>query len=339
MGSPVSKESWLQDRRQGIGGSDVDDALGEPPFGCARRLAYEKLGIPADYPEDNALLFRRGADLEPLVCQRYTEETGRKVVRRPTAVHPTVPWARVNVDREILGAADVTLTTPEGEKQLTDPGVGVLEVKTHAAHAYTRVKREGLPPSHVLQLQWGMWVRNRRWGSFAVLNPETWELVSFDVAFDPELIARIEPFVQRVWDQIQREELPPKLDPTDKRCLRCAWRASCQGAALAQAVLPPAERDVQAERDDSLMELFTDRAEVKRTVEEYEQILELIDSRLKVAIGERGVVETDGWRAYYRIVAGRRSIDMKKLEKDFPDAYRACLTSTKPSKPLRIFAV
>lgn len=335
----MDRESWLQERRRGIGGSDVDDALGEPPYGCARRLAYEKLGIPADYPEDHALLYRRGNDLEPLVCQRYTEETGRKVVRRPTAVHPTVPWARVNVDREILGASDVTVVTPEGEKELHEPGVGVLEVKTTAAAAYARVRREGLPPSHVLQLQWGMWVRNRRWGSFAVLNPETWELATFDVAFDPDLIARIEPFIQRVWDQIQHEQLPPKLDPSDKRCLRCAWRRSCQGEALAQAVLPSAERDIEAERDDSLLELFTDRAEVKRAVDEYQAVLDVIDARLKSAMGVREIVEAAGWRAYYRIVAGRRMIDMKRLEKEFPDAYRTCLTTAKPAKPLRIYAV
>lgn len=339
MGTSAARESWLEARRQGIGGSDVDDALGELPYGCSRRLAYEKLGIPADYPEDHALLYRRGNDLEPLVCQRYTEETGRKVVRRPPTVHPTEPWARVTVDREILGAHDVTVVGAEGPKDIADPGVGVLEVKTHAAHAYARVKREGLPAGHILQLQWGMWVRNRKWGSFAVLNPETWEMVTFDVQFDPELIARIEPHIRAIWEMIQREQMPAKLDPTDKRCLRCAWRKSCQGEALAQAVLPREERDVEAERDDGLLEIFTDRAEIKRAVDEYQAILELIDTRLKEAIGGRQVVEAAGWRAYYRTIAGRRMVDMKKLEKDFPDAYRACLSTAKASRPLRIFAV
>ena len=328
-----------EERRAGIGGSDVDDALGELPFGCARRLAYEKLAVPPDYPEEKALLYRRGHDLEPLVCQRYTEETGRKVVRRATAVHPSIPWARVNVDREILGAKDVVVTTRDGPQELAEPGVGVLEAKTHAAHAYARVKREGLPSSHVLQLQWGMWVRDRRWGSFAVLNPETWEMLTFDVAFDPELIARIEPHIRAIWERIQRQDLPDRLDPTDKRCARCAWRHTCQGDRLAAAVLPREERDVEAAYRPELADLLADRANVRATLDEYQELANVIDLRLRESIGDQEVVSCDGWRVYYRGQAGRRSVDMERLRKEFPDAYAACLTHTKPSRPLRVYAV
>jgi len=330
---------WEEERRQGIGGSDVDDALGEKPYGCPRRLAYQKQGVPADYPEDNALLYRRGHDLEPLVCQRYTEATGRKVVRRATAVHPSIPWARVNVDREILGARDIAVRTPAGVMEVESPGVGVLEVKTRAAYAYEHVKREGLYPSDVLQLQWGMWVRDRRWGSFAVLNPESWEMLTFDVAFDPELIARIEPYIQELWDRIRHGDLPERLDPEDKRCARCAWRRTCQGSRLLDAVVPASERDVELDFDPAFEELLADREQAKAALDEYESLVQLIDARVKAALGTREAIACDGWRVYYRVQGGRRMIDMGKLQKLYPEAYEACLSHAKPSRPLRVFAV
>lgn len=331
----VGRAEWEAERRRGIGGSDVDDALSEAPYGCARRLGLDKLGVPADYGRENDLLLRRGNDLEPIVCARYEEKTGRRVVRRKASAHAVHEWARVNVDREILGVKTLRIDGQE----IAAPGVGVLEVKTHAAHLFAKIRREGLPTSHILQLQWGMFVRGRAWGSYAVLNPETWELEVFDQLYDAALIEAVFPRVADVWARIQRGELAEKLEATDRRCQRCEWRRTCQGEALVEAHLPSAEREVVLERDESFAELLADREEAKAALGEYEALVDSIDGKIKERLGDRTAIECEGFRVYYRPQAGRTQVDGALLKQRFPDAYSACLKQTKGSRPLRVYNV
>jgi predicted phage-related endonuclease len=333
-----AREAWEAERRKGIGGSDVDDALSEPPYGCRRRLAYDKLETPPDYPDVNILLTRRGQELEEIIAQRYAEETGRKVVRRPSAAHPEIPWARVNVDREILGVEEIVIKAPAGDVTVRKPGVGALECKSHASHLFRAMVRDGLPTSHILQLQWAMFVRNRRWGSYVVLNPESWEVLIFDVLYDPELIQAILPKVEATWMLIEAGVLPEKLDAKDKRCSRCPWRKTCQGEELARFV-PSEDRERLIERDESFAELLADRQEMKRVLEENERVLDAIEDCIREKFGDRTAIECEGFRAYYAPQKGRRSVDMDLLEKKYPDAFKACVKYGRPSRPLRVYPI
>src|SRR5689334_21210458 len=99
------KQEWLEERRKFIGGSEAFQLLNQAQYGkgCARALAYDKLGIEPDYPEqmDDALL-QRGTILEPLVAALYEDETGRRL-RRPSVnngfprpvISKDFPWAGV----------------------------------------------------------------------------------------------------------------------------------------------------------------------------------------------------------------------------------------------------
>ena len=49
----LSREEWLNYRRQGIGGSDVAAVLGVSPFRTARDVYYDKLGISAVSDDNN----------------------------------------------------------------------------------------------------------------------------------------------------------------------------------------------------------------------------------------------------------------------------------------------
>src|SRR5262249_22720088 len=111
------------------------------------------------------------------------------------------------------------------------------------------------------------------------------------------------------------------------------------GDAIAQAVLPREERDMAAEWDPAIAELLADRAEAKQARDEYDQLLDVIDVRVKAALGTREGVACDGWRVSFRVQSGRRMIDMERLKKEYPQAYEACLSHAKPSRPLRIYAV
>ena len=169
---------WLEQRRQGIGGSDMADLFNiEGAYGgCRRRLWYDKTATPPDRPRAQTDQMLRGKMLEDVAAQQYELDTGRKLIRagRRPRIHPSAPWARVNIDRGIC---------PVPEHQ----GRGALEIKTQNGWMFRRTRMEGLPEGYILQLQHALWVTGASWGAFMVLQPDSWARAKWDVEADPEL--------------------------------------------------------------------------------------------------------------------------------------------------------
>lgn len=95
----------LAERRTGLGGSDIAAALGLSPYKTAMQLYLEKRGEwdQGEPPEDSEVQWW-GRMLEPIVRQRYAEETGRIVVMPPgTLRHPVHSFLLAHVDGLIDG--------------------------------------------------------------------------------------------------------------------------------------------------------------------------------------------------------------------------------------------
>lgn len=315
------RSEWLAERRKGIGGSDVHHVLSEPPYGCARQLWFDKRGIEADYPQEVTGPMKRGIVLEAAAADLYTEKTGRTLSSRPSFVSARYPWMRVNIDREIA--------------PIDDRGPGVLEVKTVQFWEFRRIRREGLQPSHILQVQHAMLATEYQWGSFAILHPDSWQLLFFDVDADAELQAGLIEREGALWGAVERGPMPDPLPTIDRRCSGCPWRKQCRGAALNAAFIPAEDRDESFESDDSLAEILGDFREAKKIAEDADATLKLIASTLKERLGDRQAVECGGSRIVYRPQISQR-IDTKGLRAKYPEIAAEC-TKPSESRPLRIY--
>lgn len=312
---------WLRERKRGIGGSEAHHLFNEPPYGCARQLWYDKRDVEPDYPKELTLAMQRGTRMEPLVAELYAEQTGRTMEERPAFVSPTDPHMRVNVDRIIVG-------DPRGE--------GVLEVKTHHHWMFRRVKFEGLQPSHILQLQHALLVTDLSWGAYAVLHPDTWQLLHFDVDRDAVLIARIREAGARFWRQVENGPAPDALPEIDNRCKTCPWRKTCRGEALLMAAGPVDETEsaMPLEHDDGLAPVVADYLEAKRMADEAGETLEIVSAALKQRLGDRQAVETEGARIFYRPQVSHR-LDTKLVRTKYPAVAKECERDS-ISRPLRV---
>ena len=76
----MNRAEWLEERRAGIGGSDVPGILWISPYASPYTVWADKLGLlPAqEYTE----AMRQGTDLESYVAARFCEETGLKAHRK-----------------------------------------------------------------------------------------------------------------------------------------------------------------------------------------------------------------------------------------------------------------
>ena len=137
--SKLDRGQWLEVRKGGIGSSDAVAAVGLSPYKSQLELWLEKTGRAAGHEGgiDVGSPMYWGMLLEPYVAQAYQRKTNRRV-RKLNAVlqHPTFPFMRANIDREIIGSSEVQ----------------ILECKT-AGEFGSRLWRDGVPEYVQLQVQ------------------------------------------------------------------------------------------------------------------------------------------------------------------------------------------
>lgn len=119
----LSREQWLELRRNSIGGSDASTVMGLNPYSSKLTLFADKKGLLPEKEDTERM--KLGRDLENYVAQRFSEETGKKVKRSGYMwQHPMYDFITVNVDREIDGEDSFleAKTTMNYEKHDYDSG-------------------------------------------------------------------------------------------------------------------------------------------------------------------------------------------------------------------------
>ena len=318
MGTMTTHEEFLADRLTGIGGSDVA-AVFNVGWGCRKRLWLQKRSVTSDYPSEETGPMELGKILEPFAAEKYFRKTGRIQAIEPMQRHPEIGWAIVHTDRIIYDEAKGGLENP-----------GVLEIKCLGRGMYSKVKREGLPEDYALQLQHGMFVKNYTWGAFAVANRDNWDMLDWDADRNQGIIDEIRDQGGAFWAQVENGPMPETLEPDDKRCQKCEYRKSCQGAALIQI------SGTDIDRDDALLPLLAEYDERKSLFTEAEELLDEVKEDLRTMMGDRGAVECAGdRRIYYRAQVSMR-IDTKALRLAMPQIAKQ-FERRSESRSLRIY--
>ena len=98
----MPKQKWLGYHQGSVGGSDAHTVVGLNRFKTVQDLYMDKVGLAPPFVPTEAVWL--GVNLEAPVADRFTEETGIAVERRPFIYqHPEHPWMTANIDRAIVG--------------------------------------------------------------------------------------------------------------------------------------------------------------------------------------------------------------------------------------------
>ena len=150
----MSKKEWLEERKLGIGGSDVGAICQVNPFSSRLDVWREKTEEGLTEIPDNKFMYwgRKG---EQNIAERFAEDSGLKVEKSNKIYsHDDLPHMKGNVDRLILGH---------------ERGVGILECKTTDKFAFKYWEEDGVPKMYEYQLQHYLFVTGYEWGVIAVL--------------------------------------------------------------------------------------------------------------------------------------------------------------------------
>jgi putative phage-type endonuclease len=183
----------FQQRCKGIGGSDAAVVLGISPFKSRLQLWTEKVSKKIPESED-ALIFQIGNALEPIIANKYTKTTGRKLEVRPQKTHPEYPFIMGNIDREIVG-----------DKR----GPGILEIKTKGA--WINWHEDDIPPYYMAQIQHYLSIYGYDWASFAVLDLGTRKITHIDIERDNKQITNIIDEEKKFWKLVEIG-VPPEVE-------------------------------------------------------------------------------------------------------------------------------
>ena len=316
----LSREDWLNYRRQGIGGSDCAAIMGVSPFCTKRDLYYDKRGIaPAiDEEESNWVAKEVGHRLEDLVAEIFSKKTGFKVFPiRKMFRHPLYPFTLADVDFFI---------------DFGDGTYGILECKTTNYNCQDKWANNSTPVNYEYQGRHYMAVMNINKVYFACLygNNEDEFFIRYmerDLELEEDLIAEEEYF----WNEnVKMCVEPPYTEKADLvlESIRKHYGPADKDAdqvKLNRKHLVGLEKYLELKEQKSKLDQESKKLE-EQMKESYAEIVE------EMGVSCTGVLK-DGSTEYIVTYnpAYRTGIDKKGLEKlkaQHPDVYDDYVNTT-----------
>lgn len=288
----VSHDQWLENRKSGIGSSEIATIVGLNPYETPYQLWLRKTGqVP---PKEENFFMKAGHYLEDAVARFYEDESGRKVINRSAAediyIHPNFDWARVSPDRMFWRDA----------KRAGD-NKGILECKT----TQREIDGDNLPPFWFTQIQYQLGVMNRFDGSLAWLSAGR----SFDyrdIVFVPDYFEWMMAEAEKFYIDNILGGREPRLTNTEDILLK--YPTHTAGRFVEASVSLAGEVVRLKDIKDNIKTLDTSKDE--------------IEEKIKVAIGEAEALNFQGSvLATWKAPKAGTKFDEKAFKTAHPDLY------------------
>ena len=266
----LSREDWLQVRKQGIGSSDAAAACGIHPYLSMLELWMIKTGRMSsdiDTSNNNGIEgyspLYWGNTLEPMVAKYYQEHTGNKV-RRVNAIlqhpDPDKAFMLANLDYAITGSDEVQ----------------ILECKTAGEHG-AKLWKHGVPLYVTCQVQHQLAVTGKTAAHICVLLCGH-EAKIYKVERDERLITSIMEHERLFWQYVETDTTPtPDHSESAARALKQLYPA------------PEPSSKVDLRDDDGANKLFEQLLSYRDYMQELEQRHDQVKHQLQSLIQDNEV--------------------------------------------------
>lgn len=252
----LDREEWLEQRRQGIGGSDAAKVLGVSRWGGPLSVYLEKKGLYI--PDDPGEPAYWGTVLEDVVAREFEKRSGLRVQRQNKIfTHPDYPWMLANIDRRIVGQK-------KG-----------LECKTASNFMGDEWEGDELPDAYYIQIQHYMAVMGWEacWVACLIGGQR---YVQKEVQRNPELINTIIEKEREFWEEHFLKDVPPPVTPFDNP--NSLWPEQT-------------EDDMVQDIDEETITIAQSLARVHATIKGLENEEERLKGILKAKIGEKAGIQ------------------------------------------------
>lgn len=286
---PKSHEEWLNERKNGIGSSEIATILGVNPWETPYQLWRRKLGLEA--PQEENFAMKAGHYLEDAVSRFYEDATGHKIIKASAG-----DWIARDKDRPFLQVS------PDRTYWLTDSkkdGKGILECKT----TQMSIDTEDLPKHWFCQLQMQLGVSNMEAGSLAWLCSGR-EFGYKELRFVPDFYRDMVGYAEEFWYKNIVERQEPAM--TDIQDVLLKFRQHTEGKTL----------EVGEDIYDAVLEL----KDIKEQIAELDKKKDELEGRIKMIFEDAEAISYGGnTLATWRSSKPSMSFDAKRFEKERPE--------------------
>ena len=286
----LTKEEWLNYRKQGIGGSDVAGILGISKWSTSITVWMDKTGQTEKPVEQNEAM-SWGLILEPVIRDYFAKVTGKPVKEvKAMLQHPDHPFMLADVD-------GVTVDD-EGNP-------AILEIKTASEHVRSEWS-ESIPVYYQTQVQHYLCVTGLEKAYVAVLvGGNSFRIYEVDADHEvQEMLVAVE---QDFWNMVQNG-IRPDIDGSEasKNLLDSLY----SGGDEEVIDLP----DGAVEWVNAYLEAVTDE-DVAKTMKQ------TASNHLKEMLGDHNLAKCDGHSIAWKPVESER-LDTKQLKESDPVIYK-----------------
>lgn len=255
----------IEQRRSGIGSSDIGAIIGVNEFASVHDVWLEKLGLKSFEGNDQT---KMGDYAEPIIAQMYADEAGHVIAKVPFTCEGREPWMLASPDFLDFTMGCLIECKHVGFRQMHKWGT----------------ESDGVPYSYIVQCQWQMHVTGAR--NVIVL---AWlggcERRKYILSYDRELCAMLESEARRFWFENVVPQKSPTVDGSEgaKRMLATLYPRSEKRVVTPDATIAEALRKLGAltiQENDNTTAILAVQNEIKAFMKDAD---ELIGSEFKVS--------------------------------------------------------
>ena len=322
------RTDWLNERRKGIGGSDVAAVLGLNPWRTPLDVYKDKVGeSDKKVSDEEAVHF--GTILEDLVAKEFQSRTGMKIQKvNHQFSDKENPWMIANIDRAIINIdiakrvwplIDPTADEIEkyGDRPLTTDIA--LECKTcnaFKANQWSPSQEEDIKKGLVLaddheipiyyetQIQWYCGVLKLRGMYLAVLIGGC-DYRIYWVPFNPEVFEILKQKCSEFWNEHVLKRVPP--DPATTEDVVAMF---------------PQSNGLSIEADQEMVLAYGEYSRINGEIKNLTRQLEEYKQKLTTGMKDNEVLTVAGEKVLTFKTQSRRTLDTKSIKEEDPDLYQ-----------------
>lgn len=279
----MSREEWLEMRKQFIGGSEAAAILGRSPYTSKYDIYLQKTGEAEPIEQNDAMHF--GTILEDIVAKEFQARTGKRVRRRNAILtHPDHSFMGANLDREIVG-----------EK-------AILECKTASEYKVGEWENDQVPEQYYFQVMHYLAVTGYEKAYIAALVGGNKfyirEIERNDLAIDIMIDEE-----RNFWENHVVPRIPPEVD----------------GKTDLDQMYPEAVNN-QIELPQDTVKLIEQYNQLQEKEKEIKEQKDLVSNKIKILLGENDCGICGSYKVTWKNVNSNR-FDSKTFQKENKDLY------------------
>ena len=279
-----NRETFLLDRKLGIGGSEIAPIMNLSPYSTPLDVYRDKMNPEVVYEELTEDL-KRGARVEKYILQEYSEVSGLEIETNLTPfIHPEYPFMRGNIDARVIGENVIV------EAKSTKCPIAKWE--------------EGIPEYYRTQVAYYAMLSNAERVDVPVLF-SNWQYACFTYWRDYEFEDRIKKAVIDFWNNHILAGIPP---------------APSNPAEL-QEVYPRIEdnKTIKADRDiREKVNIWQETLLRRRELEKREEKLKI---EIQSFMGDAGILDSGFCKVALKERTATR-LNAGRLKEAMPELYR-----------------